>query len=122
MRSKGCVLHAPLISNEGQILGCLQANPAGANVEVLDEQASDSTAVVDEAVRIFERREVRTHPCGSPDGEEILRTTAVMPCSCLGGQSLIFAKWVSHLLNRGKVVSARMSRMPLAGVQSFPQR
>ena len=36
----------------------LQANPGGANVEVLDEQAADSTTVVDEAVRIFEKREV----------------------------------------------------------------
>ena len=37
----------------------VQANPGGTNVEVLDEQASDSTAVVDEAVRVFEKREVR---------------------------------------------------------------
>ena len=37
----------------------LQANPGGTNVEVLDEQAPDSTAVVDEAVRVFEKREVR---------------------------------------------------------------
>lgn len=39
-----------------------QANPGGANVEVLDEQARDSTTVVDEAVRIFEKREVCSAP------------------------------------------------------------
>ena len=37
----------------------LQANPGGTNVEVLDEQVPDSTAVVDEAVRVFEKRGVR---------------------------------------------------------------
>ena len=42
----------------------LQANPGGTNVEVLDEQAPDSTAVVDEAVRVFEKREVgHLHDC-----------------------------------------------------------
>lgn len=33
-------------------------------MEVLDEQAADSATVVDEAVRIFEKREVR-HPRAS---------------------------------------------------------
>lgn len=40
----------------------VQANPGGTNVEVLDEQERDSTTVVDEAVRIFEKREVCSAP------------------------------------------------------------
>ncbi len=38
---------------------CPQANPGGATIEILDEQAADSATVVDEAVSIFEKREVK---------------------------------------------------------------
>ncbi|CAL5229344.1 g12651 [Coccomyxa viridis] len=35
----------------------VEANPGGANVQIMDEQAADSATVVDEAVSIFEKRE-----------------------------------------------------------------